>query len=304
MKMLLSRLLSALVVLWVVATLTFFLMRLAPGGPFDDERSVRPEILAELQAHFGLDQPLWKQYTQYLGNLLQGDLGPSFKYPGRTVNEIIAEALPASLELGFWAMIFALGVGLPIGVWAATRHDTWKDHVSMAGSALGVCLPSFVIGPLLILVFAVWLGWLGSSGWEGAYDRILPAATLGAAYAAYLARLMRGGLLEELKKGYIRTARAKGVSEGIVLWKYAMRLGISPVVSYLGPALAGILTGSFVVESIFQVPGLGRFFVNASLNRDYTLVLGMVLFYAALISLFNLLADLMQIVLNPRLRHG
>ncbi len=293
-----------LLVLWGVATVTFFIIRLAPGGPFDNDRSVRPEVLAELESHYGLDQPLVTQYAQYLGNLLRGDLGPSFKYPGRTVNEIILEALPVSLELGLWALLIALGFGIPVGIWAARRRGEWTDQMAMGLSALGVCLPTFVVGPILILIFALWLGWLNSSGWTSPSDRILPAITLGAAYVAYVARLMRSGLVEELKKNYVRSGRAKGVREGTLVWKHAMRLAVTPVVAYLGPAMAGILTGSFVVESIFQVPGLGRFFVTASLNRDYTLVLGMVLFYAALISIFNFIADLAQAGLNPRIRHA
>ncbi len=304
MRMFVARFASMLLVLWGVATVTFFIIRLAPGGPFDDDRSVRPEVLAELEAHYGLDQPLLTQYGQYLGNLLRGDLGPSFKYPGRTVNEIILEALPVSLELGLWALLIAMGVGIPLGIWAATRRGSWKDRLAMGVSALGVCLPTFVVGPVLILIFALWLGVVNSSGWGSAADRILPSITLAAAYVAYVARLMRSGLVEELKKNYVRSGRAKGVGEGTLVWKHAMRLAVSPVVAYLGPAMAGILTGSFVVESIFQVPGLGRFFVTASLNRDYTLVLGMVLFYAALISIFNFLADLAQAGLNPRVRHG
>lgn len=298
------RIFAGLMVLFVVATATFFMLRAAPGGPFDDERNTRPEIQASLDRYYGLDQPLWRQYLDYLVNLGRGDLGPSFKYPGRSVNEIIAQSFPVSAELGLLALAVSIGCGVPIGVLTAARRGTARDRGSMAITTLGICVPTFVLGPVLILVFALDLGWVQPSGWFQPTDRILPALTLGAAGAAIFAKLTRAGMLEALDSGFVRTARAKGASESGILFRHALRVGVMAPVAYLGPAAAGLLTGSFAVETIFQIPGLGRFFVAAAFNRDYTLVLGLVLFYALLIVAFNLLVDLTQAWLNPKLRHG
>ena len=296
------RLLETVPVLLIIVTATFFMIRFVPGGPFTSEKAVSPEVLRNLERAYHLDQPLWRQYTTYLNQVLHGDLGPSFKYPNRTVNEIIADKLPVSLELGGLALVFALGIGLPLGVLAAARRNTWLDYVASTTAMLGVCVPTFVLGPILVLLFAIKLHWFNASGWYGPADRVLPALTLGCVYAAYIARLTRGGMLEILGQDYIRTARAKGASELQVVLRHALRGGILPVVAFLGPATAGILTGSFVIETIFQVPGLGREFVNSAFNRDYTVILGTVLLYAGMIVLLNLIVDLVQVWLNPRLK--
>ena len=296
------RLLQTIPVLFVIVTATFFMVRFVPGGPFTSEKAIPPEILRNLEAHYGLDQPLWKQYTNYLGRVLRGDLGPSFKYANHSVNEIIAAKLPVSLELGAEALVVALLVGLPLGVLAAVRRNTWLDYLASSVGMLGICVPTFVLGPLLVLFFAIHLGWANASGWYDWTDRVLPALTLGFVYAAYLMRLTRGGMLEVLNQDYIRTARAKGASETRVVLRHALRGGLLPVVSFLGPATAGILTGSFVIETIFQIPGLGREFVNSAFNRDYTLVLGTVILYATLIVVCNLVVDVVQVWLNPKLK--
>jgi len=300
-----SRLLQAIPVLFVVITLTFFLVRFAPGGPFSSEKSVVPEVKRALEAQYHLDQPLIVQYGTYLNDIAHGNFGPSFKYPGRSVNELIAAGLPATAELGFYALLVSVIVGMAAGIIAALNQNTWRDHVPMAAAMLGICMPAFLLGPLMVLVFGLWLEWLPVSGWgEVPGDKILPSLTLGAAYAAYVARLTRSGMLEVLSQDYIRTARAKGLPEYVVVMKHALRGGVIPVVSFLGPAFAGLLSGSFVVETIFQVPGLGRFFVQAAFNRDYTLILGSTVFFAVLIVVFNLLSDVLAAWLNPRLRNG
>ena len=296
------RILETIPLLFAIATVTFFMMRLAPGGPFAEDRSVTPEIQLNLEKHYGLDQPLWRQYLDYMGRLVQGDLGPSFKFATHSVNELIAGAFPVSLELGAWALLVALVVGLGTGLLAALRRNTLLDHGPMTLATLGLCLPTFVMGPLLVLTFALGLGWFNAWGWYEPRDRVLPALTLGLYYAAYISRLTRGGMLEILSQDFIRTARAKGASETRILLRHALKGGLLPVVAFLGPAAAGLITGSFVVETIFGVPGLGQFFVNSALNRDYTLVLGTVLLYATLIIALNLVGDIAQAWLNPRLR--
>jgi oligopeptide transport system permease protein len=278
------------------------MLRFVPGGPFTTEKAVPREILRTLEAHYGLNQPLPRQYLNYLGSLLHGDFGPSFKYSNRTVNEILADKLPVSLELGLWSLGVALLLGLSLGIIAALRRNTWADYLATAVGTIGLSVPTFVIGPLCVLAFAIHLGWFSASGWDFPSDRVLPSLVLGLAYAAPISRLTRGGLLEVLHQDYIRTARAKGASEFRVVWKHALRGGLLPVVAYLGPATAGILTGSFVIETIFQIPGLGREFVTSAFNRDYTLVLGTVILYAALIMALNLLADIVQAWMNPKVR--
>jgi oligopeptide transport system permease protein len=301
-RFVLGRLAQAIPVLWAIATLTFFMVRLAPGDPFSDEKKIPAAIRANLDARYGFDQPLWKQYWRYLGRVAVGDLGPSYKYVGRSVNEIIAVSFPVSLELGLYALIIALIVGLPAGLVAALRRNSAWDHIPMTLAMVGICMPTFVLGPVLALVFGLRLGWFNSMGWSQWGDRVLPSLTLGLYYAAYIARLARGGMLEILSRDFIRTARAKGLSEFAVVVRHGMRGGLLPVVSYLGPAFAGLITGSFVVETIFFVPGLGRYFVTAAFNRDYSLVMGTVLFYAILIVGLNLAVDILQRVLDPRLR--
>jgi oligopeptide transport system permease protein len=296
------RLLQAIPVLFAVATLTFFMLKLAPGGPFSTEKNTTPEIQRQLEEHYGLNRPLFQQYLTYLGNVIRGDLGPSFKYPNRTVNELIGQAFPVSAELGFWSLLVALALGITAGVIASLRPNSLTDYLSSGLAMIGICLPIFVLGPLLVLVFALKLHWVRVAGWDDWVDRLLPALTLGGFYAAYIARLTRGGMLEVLSQDFIRTARAKGASPWRVILKHSLRGGLIPVVNYLGPTVAGLLTGSFVVETIFQIPGLGRYFVTAAFNRDYTMVVGTVLFYAALIVFLNLLVDLALIRMNPKLR--
>ena len=297
-----SRLLQSLLALFLVITATFFMIRFVPGGPFTAEKAVTPEILRNLEAHYGLDKPLWRQYLDYLGSLARGDLGPSFKYPNRTVNEIIADKVPVSAELGGLALGFALVLGVGLGTVAAVRRNTWMDYTASTIGMLGISIPTFVVGPLLVLGFAIHLGWFNASGWYGPLDRVLPAFVLGLAYAAPISRLTRGGMLEVLHQDFIRTARAKGASEFRVVTRHALRGGLLPVVSFLGPAVAGILTGSFVIETIFQIPGIGREFVNSAFNRDYTLVLGTVILYAGLIMTLNLVVDIIQAWMNPKVR--
>jgi oligopeptide transport system permease protein len=301
-RFVLRRLLQTIPVIFVIITATFFMVRFVPGGPFTAEKAIPPEILRNIEAHYGLDKPLWRQYLTYLGSIAQGDLGPSFKYPNRTVNEIIGDKLPVSLELGGLALLVALIIGLPLGVMAAIRRNTWVDYLAGSTGLLGICVPTFVLGPILVLFFAIHLGWFNASGWYNPADRVLPSLTLGFVYAAYIMRLTRGGMLEVLNQDFIRTARAKGASEFRIVFRHALRGGLLPVVAFLGPGIAGILTGSFVIETIFQIPGLGREFVNSAFNRDYTLVLGTVILYASLIVVCNLVVDVVQVWLNPRLK--
>ena len=297
-----SRFLQSLLALYVVITATFFMVRFVPGGPFTAEKAVTPEILRNLEAHYGLNKPLYRQYLDYLVSLAHGDLGPSFKYPNRTVNEIIGDKVPVSAELGILSLAVALVLGIGLGTLAAIRRNTWVDYVASSFGMTGISIPTFVVGPLLVLVFAIHLGWFNASGWYLPSDRVLPCLVLGIAYAAPISRLTRGGLLEVLHQDFIRTARAKGASEFRVITRHALRGGLLPVVSYLGPAIAGILTGSFVIETIFQIPGIGREFVNSAFNRDYTLVLGTVILYAALIMALNLVVDIAQAWMNPKVR--
>jgi oligopeptide transport system permease protein len=298
-----SRLLQAIPVLLVVISVTFLLIHSAPGGPFSDEKAVPPEVARALEAQYNLDQPLWQQYVSYLSDVVRGDFGPSFKYSGRTVNELIAAGLPVTAELALYAMLVALFIGISAGVFAAIRPNTLQDYIPMSAAMLGICMPSFLLGPILILVFGIQLEWLPISGWgDIPGDKILPAITLGTGYAAYIARLSRGGMLEVLSQDYVRTARAKGLSERLIIFKHALRGGLIPVIAFLGPAFAGLLGGSFVVETIFQIPGLGRFYVTSAFNRDYTMILGMTIFFAGLIIIFNLLSDLLALWLNPKLR--
>ncbi len=298
-----SRLLQAIPVLLVVITVTFFLIRIAPGGPFSSEKAVIPEVKAALEAQYRLDRPLLKQYIAYLGDLVQGDLGPSFKYPGRSVNELIAAGFPVTAELALYALLVALSIGVGAGVVASLRPNTAQDYIPMSAAMVGICIPSLLLGPLLILIFGIYLDWLPVSGWgDMPGDKILPAVTLGAVYAAYIARLSRAGMLEIMTQDYIRTARAKGMPEWRVVVVHGLRGGLTPVVAFLGPAFAGLLSGSFVVETIFQVPGLGRFYVQAAFNRDYTMILGATVFLSCLIVTFNLVSDVLNAWMNPRLR--
>ena len=293
----------AIPVLLAVATMTFFLIKLAPGGPFDAEKAVSPQVLKNLNAVYNLDASEWEQYTDYMTGVIQGDFGPSFKYPGRSVTEMIASGLPITFELAMYAILIALVIGVLSGVLAALKRNTMLDFIPMAIAMIGICVPTFLMGPLLVLIFGIQLELLPVAGWgQLSGDKILPSITLGFAYAAYIARLRRGGMLEVLNQDFIRTARAKGLTERMVVIKHAMQGGLIPVVSFLGPAIAGLLAGSFVVETIFQIPGLGRFYVEAALNRDYTMILGTTIFFSAMIVFFNLISDLASLWLNPRSR--
>lgn len=300
----LRRLLGALPTLFILVSLTFFMMRAAPGGPFDRERNLPPQIEAAMQAEYHLDRPLWRQYLAYLGGLARGDLGPSFQYQGYSVAELIGSGAPVSLRLGAAAIVLALLLGGTLGCAAALRRDSLLDRGLMAAAMLGLSLPNYVVAPLLILLFAIGLGWLPAGGWSGhgISDAVLPVIALALPQVAVIARLMRGSMIEALGQNFIRTARAKGLPMRLIVWRHALRPALLPVLSYLGPAAAGTVTGSVVIEQIFGIPGIGRYFVQAALNRDYTLVLGVVLFYGALIILFNFLVDLLYGALDPRMR--
>ena len=302
-ELILRRLGTALPVLLAVITLTFLMVHSAPGGPFDAEKAVTPEVLAKLNAKYNLDAPLWEQYSDYLLGVVQGDFGPSFRYPSRSVTELIMTGLPITFELAVYAIIFALLLGVSAGILGALKPNTAYDYVPMTTAMLGICVPSIILGPSLILTFGIWLEWLPVGGWgDIPGDKILPTVTLGTAYAAYCARLTRGGMLEVLNQDFIRTARAKGLSEFRVVIVHALRGGLTPVIAFLGPAMAGLLAGSFVVETIYGIPGLGRFYVEAAFNRDYTMILGSSIFFSCLIISFNLLSDVIAASINPKLR--
>ena len=303
LQLIFKRLLVAVPVLIIVASLTFFLVRLAPGGPFDSEKAVSPQVLKNLNEVYNLNAPLYEQYFEYMANALTGDFGPSFRYPGRSVSEMILTGLPVTFELAFYAIVFAAFLGLIAGIVAAVKKNTALDYIPMAIAMLGICMPTFLLGPLLVLIFGLNLEIMPVSGWDTLPgDKVLPAITLGAAYAAYIARLSRGGMLETLNQDYVRTARAKGLSEFKVVMVHAIRGGLIPVLAFLGPAIAGLIGGSFVVETIFQIPGLGRFYVEAAFNRDYTMILGTTIFFSALIIFFNLLSDIAVAIFNPQAR--
>ncbi|HET7202161.1 MAG TPA: oligopeptide ABC transporter permease OppB [Steroidobacteraceae bacterium] len=302
----LGRLLGIVPTLFVIVTAAFFVMRLAPGGPFDEEQALPPEIAANLEAAYGLDQPMLVQYGRYLASLARGDLGPSFKYKDYRVSELIARGLPVTVTIGLLALVVAVALGVPLGMAAALRHDGPVDHAVMGTALVGIAVPNFVLAPVLALCFGVHLGWLPVAGWEAGSVRhtVLPVVTLALPFVAYIARLTRGSLLEVLQAPYIRTARAKGLARSALLRRHALKPTLLPVVSYLGPAAAALLTGSLVVEQVFGLPGVGRYFVQGAINRDYTLVMGMVIFYAVLILLLNLVVDLLYGWLDPRIRHG
>ena len=302
-SLIIRRIAIAVPVLLTVITLTFLMVHSAPGGPFDEEKAVSAEVLAKLNERYNLDQPLSTQYFDYLSGVLVGDFGPSFRYPGRSVTELISIGLPITFELALYSILFALCVGVFAGVLGALRPNTALDYIPMSTAMIGICIPSIILGPILILVFGIWLEWVPVSGWGYMTgDKILPIITLGTAYAAYCARLTRGGMLEILNQDFIRTARAKGLSETRVVIVHALRGGLTPVIAFLGPAMAGLLAGSFVVETIFGIPGLGRFYVEAAFNRDYTMILGSSIFFSFLIVSFNLISDLIAAALNPKLR--
>jgi oligopeptide transport system permease protein len=300
------RLAAVLPTLLIIVTLAFVVVRLAPGGPFDAEQSLPPEVKANLERAYGLDQPLVDQYLHYLGRAVHGDFGPSLKYRDLSVRALIGQGLPVSLMLGVAALLVALALGVPLGTWAALRRGTLIDHGVMGAAALGVALPSFVSGPLLALAFGLGLHWLPVAGWQPGEPRylILPVATLALPLIAYIARLVRSSLLEVLQSDYIRAARARGLGSRRIIWRHALPPAMLPVVSYLGPATAFVVTGSLVVETVFGLPGSGRYLVEGAINRDYTLVMGMVIVYGVITLLCNLAADLIYGWLDPRINHA
>lgn len=306
LSFLFRRLLGTIPTLFVIVTLTFFLIRLAPGGPFDQEQTLPPDIRANLDSAYGLDQPLLVQFGRYLRGLAQGDFGPSYKYRDFSVTELIAQGLPVSLSLGMGAVAFAIAFGVPLGAFAAMRHGGSTDRLLMGLALLAIAIPNFVIAPLLALIFGIHLRWLPVAGWEPGTlrDAVLPLLALSLPVGAFIARLTRASLVEALTSNYVRSARTRGLPERVVIVRHALRPALLPVVSYLGPATAAVLTGSLVIESIFNLPGMGRYLVQGALNRDYTLVMGAVIVYASLTLLMNLVVDLVYGWLDPRVRHG
>lgn len=297
-----SRLLQSAAVLLAVFTMTFFMVRLAPGDPFATEKSMNPDVRAELERQYGLNRPLPVQYWKALSSYARGDFGLSMKNQGMRNAKIIRDSFPVSLIIGAAALAIALAIGLPAGIIAAVRRNTWLDFGPMALAMIGICLPTFVMGPILIAIFGLKWRLLNVAGWFEPTDWILPAATMGLSYAAYISRLARGGMLEVLSQDYIRTARAKGVPSWQIILRHTLRNGLLPVAAFLGPALAGITTGSFIIEKIYNLPGLGQHFVSAVFNRDYTLILATTVLYAALLVFMNLLADILVAWMNPRVR--
>jgi len=300
-----TRLAGAIPTLLIIVTATFFLMRAAPGGPFDQEQTLPPEIMANLQKAYGLDQPIWTQYGRYLRSLMHGDFGPSFKYKDFTVTELIGQGFPVTLQLGVIAMALALSVGILLGTFAALHHNSAADYMTMSLAVVGIAIPTFVVLPFLGLLFGVFLHWLPVAGWESGSIRhlALPVIALALPPLAYIARLTRASMLEVLRSHYIRTAFAKGLPLHTLILRHALRPALMPVASYLVPAVASIMTGSLVVESIAGLPGIGRYLVQGALNRDYTLVLGMVIIYSTLLIGMGLLVDLLYAWLDPRVRH-
>ena len=302
LKYFFKRLLQGIPVLFVVATLTFIIMRLVPGGPFDQEKKLPPEILANIEAKYHLDQSVGVQYLFYLKQLIHGDMGPSYKYIGRDVTDIILDTFPVSITLGLLAMLIVVGIGVPVGVWSAYRQNSIVDQVFMFFATLGISIPSFVLGTILVWVMSNKLQWLPPALWEGPRYMILPAIALGAPFTGYIARLIRSTVLEVLASDYIRTARAKGLTETTILLKHTLKNSIFPVISVLGPLTAGLVTGSFVIEFIFSIPGMGSFFITAVTNRDYPLIMGVTLVYAVLIVVANIFVDMIYMWLDPRVR--
>lgn len=306
-KYIINRLLGIIPTLLIIITLSFFIVRIAPGGPFATERNMPEVIKRNIEAKYHLDEPLIQQYGRYMFNVLRGDLGPSFKYKDYNVNYLIFNSLPKSIVLGLWAMAIALAFGMSAGIMAAVKQNSWADYLSMGVAVIGISIPLFVIAPVLQLFFAMKHKWLPTSGWyttgEGWKAVILPAVSLSFAYFADIARLTRSSMLETLRSDYIRTAKAKGMKSSTIIFKHAMKGAMLPVVSYLGPAFAGIITGSIVVEQIFRVPGLGKFFVQSSFNRDYTLIVGVVIVYSVILIIMNFIVDLIYAQLDPRITY-
>ncbi len=306
-KYIVNRLLGMIPTLFIIITLSFFIVRIAPGGPLSAERNLTDVVRRNIEAKYHLDEPLIKQYGRYMFDIMRGDLGPSFKYKDYDVNYYIFTSLPKSIVLGLWAMLISVTIGMGIGIIAAVRQNSWIDYLSMGLAVIGISVPLFVIAPVLQLIFAVKLKWLPTSGWyttgEGYLTIILPAVSLSFEYFANIARLTRSSMLETLRSDYIRTATAQGMKRSAIIFKHAMKGALLPVVSYLGPAFAGIITGSVVVEQIFRVPGLGKFFVQSSFNRDYTLIVGVVIVYSVILIVMNFIVDIIYAQLDPRITY-
>lgn len=299
-----KRLLAAILSMFLLVTATFFLMHAVPGSPFNpgEQKNIPPEILAQIRSKYGLDDPPFKQYVSYMGKLLQGDLGVSFKKQNYSVNELVMGGFPASAKIGVWAIIVALAIGLPLGIISALKRGGWMDWFSMILATIGIAVPTFIIAMLLLYIFAMRLGWLPVFGWGTWKHMVIPVACLSLSPIAYITRLMRSSMLEVSRQDYIRTARAKGVGEFMVIGKHAVRNAILPVVTYLGPLVAGLLTGSFVIERLFMIPGLGRYFVTAVSDRDYSVILGLTIFYGGFLMICILLVDIAYAIIDPRVR--
>ena len=297
-----TRMFSAVIVLLAIISITFLLMHAIPGGPFTAEKNIPALVLKNIEEHYKLNDPLWKQYFDYVRNLLSLDLGPSFKYAGRSVNDIIAESFPVSFELGMMSIAVAVFVGIPAGVATALRQNQWPDYLIMLFATIGVSVPSFVLATILVYVLALQLGLFPAAMWSGIEYAVLPTLALAALPMAFIARLTRSSMLEVLAQDYIKTARAKGLPERTILYRHALKNALIPVVTYIGPMSAAVLTGSFIIESIFAIPGLGRHFVTSIYNRDYTVILGVTVFYSVLVISLNLLVDLIYPLLDPRIK--
>ena len=304
MGYIIKRIFNAFIVLWIVITITFFLMHAIPGGPFTAEKSLPPYVLHSIEERYKLNDPLYKQYGDYLCNLVQGDLGPSFKYPGRSVNDIIKDGFPVSFKLGIEAILIAIIIGIPAGILAGVKKDKWQDRAVNFFTTLGVAVPSFVVAALLIYVLSTKLHLLPAAMWNGWRYEIMPALALSGMPMSVIARLTRSSMLDILSQDYIKTARAKGLSWSKVLIKHALPNSLIPVVTYLGPMTASILTGSFVIETIFAIPGLGQYFVTSIYNRDYTVILGVTIFYSVIVIVLNMVVDLLYPLLDPRIKIG
>ncbi|WP_419209505.1 oligopeptide ABC transporter permease OppB [Photobacterium leiognathi subsp. mandapamensis] len=304
-KFIAKRILEAIPTLLVLITISFFLMRFAPGNPFSSDRPLPPEFMANIEAKYGLDKPVFEQYTTYLGNIVQGDFGPSFKYKDFTVNELVAKALPVSAKIGFFAFIFALVMGVTVGTIAALKQNTWLDYTIMSTAMAGVVMPSFILAPVLIYIFSIKLQWLPAGGWQDGSTKfiLLPMFGMALLYVATFARITRGSMIETLNSNFIRTARAKGLSYPYIVIKHALKPALLPVVSYMGPAFVGIITGSVVIETIFGLPGIGKLFVNAAFNRDYSLVLGITILIGSLTIIFNAIVDIVLATIDPKIRY-
>ncbi|TYK66100.1 oligopeptide ABC transporter permease OppB [Colwellia echini] len=304
-KFIIKRFLEAIPTLLILITLSFFMMRLAPGSPLSSERGLPPQIVEKIEAEYGLNKPIHEQYFTYLGNILQGDFGPSFKYKDYSVNELIEQALPVSATIGLLAFIFTTIVGVAIGTLAALKQNTWLDYTMMSTAMLGVIMPSFVLAPVLIYIFSIELGWLPAGGWQGGSWQyiLLPMLSMSLLYIASFARITRGSMIETLSSNFIRTAKAKGLPYSTIILRHALRPALLPVLSYMGPAFVGIITGSVVIETIFGLPGLGKLFVNGALNRDYSLVLGLTILIGALTITFNAIVDILLAAIDPKIRY-